>query len=141
MELTYINEIRVDEYNKFRDMVGWGALETEEAQISIDNSLFRISCKDGLKTVGIARIIWDRGYTAFLADVIVHEDYRGRGIGREMVTRLVDDLKKQLKPGWKAKVNLMAAPGKEGFYKKMGFCERPNERCGAGMDMWIQMDQ
>jgi GNAT superfamily N-acetyltransferase len=139
MELAYINEINVEDYNKFRDLVGWDALEVEEAQAGIDNSSFVISCKDGIRTVGIARMIWDRGYIAFLSDVIVYPDYRGMGIGKEMVTRLLNDMKEQLKPGWKVKVNLMSAPGKEPFYQKIGLSERPNKYSGAGMDMWLQM--
>lgn len=140
MKFAYINEINVNDYNKFRDMVSWGALDIEEAQAGIDNSAFVISCKDGDQTVGIARMIWDRGYIAFLSDVIVHPDYQGMGIGKEMVTRLLGDMKGQLKPGWKVKVNLMAASGKEPFYQKLGFSVRPNEYSGAGMDMWLQLD-
>jgi hypothetical protein len=37
-------------------------------------------------------------------------------------------------------VNLMAAQGKEGFYKKFGFAERPNDGHGAGMSLWIGND-
>jgi len=37
-------------------------------------------------------------------------------------------------------VNLMAAPNKEGFYKKFGFIERPNENMGAGMVMYLKKE-
>lgn len=33
----------------------------------------------------------------------------------------------------------MSALGKEPFYIKPGFSERPNKYGGAGMDMWIQI--
>jgi GNAT superfamily N-acetyltransferase len=137
MELVYVHKIKVEDYNNFRDLVGWGALDVEEAQMGIDHSAFVISCMEGERTVGIARIIWDRGPIAFVADVIVHPDYQGMGIGEGMVTRLLNDVKKQLKHGWRVKVNLMAAPGKEPFYQKIGFRTRPNEDCGAGMDLLI----
>lgn len=45
--------------------------------------------------------------------------------------------KSQLKEGWKIKIVLISAKGKEEFYKKFGFNERPNEDAGAGMDLWI----
>lgn len=35
-------------------------------------------------------------------------------------------------------VKLMAAKGKESFYKKFGFVERPNQYYGVGMTQWIQ---
>ena len=34
-------------------------------------------------------------------------------------------------------VNLMATTGNEGFYRKFGFTERPNDAMGAGMVRWI----
>jgi len=34
-------------------------------------------------------------------------------------------------------INLMAAKGRESFYKQFGFVERPNEEFGAGMTQWI----
>lgn len=33
---------------------------------------------------------------------------------------------------------LMAVKGKEEFYKKFGFVERPNENFGCGMHQWIE---
>ena len=40
--------------------------------------------------------------------------------------------------GWRIMINLQAAKGKEGFYKKFGFIERPNENFGPGMHLWIE---
>ena len=34
----------------------------------------------------------------------------------------------------------MAAKGKEPFYEKFGFSERPNENLGAGMDQWFLLE-
>ena len=32
----------------------------------------------------------------------------------------------------------MAAKGKEEFYKKFGFIDRPNENFGCGMHKWLE---
>ena len=40
--------------------------------------------------------------------------------------------------GWRIMINLQAAKGKEGFYKKFGFIERTNENFGPGMHLWIE---
>ena len=45
-----------------------------------------------------------------------------------------------MKPGYKVKMCLMAAKGKEPFYEKFGFSERPNENLGAGMDQWFLLE-
>jgi len=34
-------------------------------------------------------------------------------------------------------VDLMAAKGREGFYKQFGFTVYPNDRLGAGMELWL----
>jgi len=35
-------------------------------------------------------------------------------------------------------IGLFSAKGKEGFYNKFGFVERPNEKRGAGMELIIK---
>lgn len=45
-----------------------------------------------------------------------------------------------MKPGYKVKLNLNSAKGKEPFYEKFGFKIRPNEECGAGMDQWLNLE-
>ena len=40
--------------------------------------------------------------------------------------------------GYRIMVSLKAAKNKEGFYKKFGFIERPNEDFGPGMHQWIE---
>ena len=84
-----------------------------------------------------ARLLWDKGYCAYLTDVIVDERYRSSGIGTELVRRLLDTLKRELKDGWDVKVVLLSAKGREGFYERIGFSKRPNETFGCGMDMWL----
>ncbi len=138
MKLQYGNEINVKDYNMLRDVVKWGALAEDQAQMGLDNSAFIVSCMDGEKTIGCARLIWDGGYVAYIADVIVLPEYQSRGIGREMLSRVMEYINSQLKPGWRIMINLLAAKGKEGFYKKFDFVERPNENFGAGMCQWIQ---
>ncbi len=46
-----------------------------------------------------------------------------------------------MKPGYKVKLTLNSAKGKEAFYEKFGFRVRPNEDAGPGMDQWLIMDE
>jgi GNAT superfamily N-acetyltransferase len=62
---------------------------------------------------------------SYICGVAVHPDYQGRGIGREVVTRLID-----LSRG-RRRIYLHAARGKEPFYRKLGF-----KRKGATMAMF-----
>jgi predicted GNAT family N-acyltransferase len=49
--------------------------------------------------------------------------------------KIVSDIMKYIKEEYPkgTMVCLMSAKGKENFYKKFGFVERPNENYGAGM--------
>ena len=51
--------------------------------------------------------------------------------------KLINYLKAGMKPGYRVKLNLMSAKGKEDFYEKFCFVVRPNDIFGAGMDQWI----
>jgi GNAT superfamily N-acetyltransferase len=44
---------------------------------------------DGAKQVGLARIISDYTTFAWLCDVFIHEDYRGRGIGKWLMETIL----------------------------------------------------
>ena len=137
MNIVYKEFISVEDYNLLREAVGWEKICGEQAQQGLDNSAYVIGCYEDNKIVGSARIIWDRGYIAYLADVMVLPEYQGKGIGRRMVEKSIAFVKAHLKAGWKIKIVLVSAKGKEVFYKKFGFSERPSENFGAGMDMWI----
>ena len=49
----------------------------------------------GPRQVGVARVVSDFSIFAYLMDVFVHEDYRGRGLGQWLVATVLDhpDLK------------------------------------------------
>ena len=97
MELQYGNEIGAEDYNKLREAVGWGAVEAEQAEIGLRNSALVVSCKEKGQTIACSRVIWDGGYVVYIADVIVLPDYQGKGIGREMMTRVMDYIRSQAK--------------------------------------------
>ena len=59
-----------------------------------------------------------------------------KGIGKKLVNECVRYIDNQLKDDWHIKIVIVSAKGKEQFYEKLGFQIRPNERDGAGMQMW-----
>lgn len=135
--IEYTDHITSEEYMELRRRVVWCEFPLEEAQAGIDNSYMILCARDEGKAIGVMRLLWDGGYIAFLSDVIVDPDYQGQGIGRTLVESAMQRIKNDMKPGYKVKLCLMSAQGKEPFYEKFGFVERPNERLGAGMDQWF----
>lgn len=137
--IKYDDHITAEEYMNLRKRVGWIEFPLEEAQASIDYAYMLICVRDDDKAIGVVRLLWDRGYIAFLSDVIVDPDYQGQGIGRKLVQSCIDRIRKDMKPGYKVKLTLNAAQGKEPFYKKFGFRVRPNEHAGPAMDQWLEL--
>ena len=139
--ITYEDKITAEEFLALRAHVGWVELPLEEARVCVEKVYFIICARDGEKAIGVARLMWDGGYMAFLSDVIVDENYRGLGIGRKLVESCIEKLQSDLKPGFKVKMTLNSAPGKEPFYEKFGFEVRPNDHAGCSLDKWITAEK
>lgn len=71
---------------------------------------------EGTRVVGFARALCDEVSNGYISMVAVAEDVRGRGVGRELVRRLVGD---DAGITWV----LRAGRGSEGFWRKVGFRE------------------
>ena len=134
MDISYSDFISVEVYNELRASAGWLPILPEQAQAGLDGSACVVVAYCGARAVAMARVLWDGGYAALLKDVLVLPDFQGQGIGAALVERIVEFLRKQLRPGWSITVDVMSAVGKERFYEKMGFVERPHSKRGAGMD-------
>ena len=141
-DITYTNTLSVHDYNTLREAVGWPSVKENRAQIGLNNSMFIVSAKhtDG-KTIGMARIVGDGGYVAYISDVAVLPEYQGRGIGKKLMQKTMDFLSSILEDDLTIMVILVAAKGKESFYKQFDFIERPSEKFGAGMTQWITAKQ
>jgi GNAT superfamily N-acetyltransferase len=83
MDIQYDSTISEKDYNRLRRSVGWDEIPPRTAQAGLDNSEYLISAVCGGEPVGMARIVSDGGYVRYIADVVVHPDYQGCGIGRE----------------------------------------------------------
>ena len=134
--LHYNNTLSVSEYCQLRAAVQWAPIVESQAESGLNNSDFIIACRDGQQIVGAARVFWDKGYIAYLADVMVLPEYQRKGIGKTLVTQCIAYIDSQLKEGWRIKIVIVSAKGKEEFYEKFGFELRPNQNDGAGMQLW-----
>lgn len=74
----------------------------------------------GGRLVGVARAITDFAYCCYLSDLAVDESCQRQGIGR----RLIDEV--QRAAGEQAMLVLLAAPGAEGYYPKIGLKPHPS---------------
>lgn len=137
MDITFANTITAEQYNELRISVGWHSYPSHQVKIALNRSDFLTVANYNGTPVGMARVITD-GVQALIMDVIVIQEYQGKGIGKVLMNQVMNFIDGKMENGDKMFVNLMAAKGKEDFYKKFGFETRPNEIRGCGMTKWIE---
>ncbi len=101
--------------------------------MALKSSLLTVAAVCDGKTVGMGRLCGDGALWYFLKDVVVLPEYQDKGVGKDIVRRLMDCAQQRTPQGWRTSVELMSAQGKEPFYRKLGFEARTGEPYGAGM--------
>jgi ribosomal protein S18 acetylase RimI-like enzyme len=96
------------------ELVGMAYHAPEKHKMAFENSRAVVFAYQGGRLIGFGRAISDGVCQAALYDVAVVPEWQKKGLGAEMVRGLIARL-----PG--CNVLLYAAPGKEGFYSKLGF--------------------
>jgi GNAT superfamily N-acetyltransferase len=92
-------ELEDDRRRLDRDAI-WGFLSREaywgrwrsrsDVELQIENAWRVVGAFRGMETVGFARAVSDGVAIAYLADVFVVPDHRGRGLGRRLVSAMVE---------------------------------------------------
>src|SRR5262245_50804406 len=89
----------------------------EQLRRSFENSFAACVAHADNQIIGTARILSDGVCNAYLVDVWTYSPYRRRGVARAMIQSLLAKL-----PGQHVYTFTDDVPG---FYKKLGFTERP----------------
>jgi len=87
-----------------------GGLET-----AFTNSMFKCFVYEDGRLVGVGRALADGADCSYICDVALLPSHQGRGLGKQIVAKLVE-----MSRGHR-KIILYSVPGKEAFYKKQGF--------------------
>jgi GNAT superfamily N-acetyltransferase len=108
---------------------GWNAyydLTEDELLTAFANSWYALFAWSEDRLVGMGRVICDQVCHALILDMIVQPDYQGRGIGGELLERLVEKCQ-----AYNIRdIQLFAARDKAEFYRKRGFATRPGDAPG-----------
>jgi GNAT superfamily N-acetyltransferase len=119
----------------FRQTCGWGTISPSVADAALRGSVVDVSCLSKGALIGFGRVVGDGVLYHYLQDIIVHPDWRGKGVGRLIVEALLDEVRLIAPKG--ATIGLMSANGKDAFYEKFGFERRPTGQLGAGMTQFV----
>lgn len=93
----------------------WARERTRETiRISIDNSICYGVYYNG-EQVGFARVVTDFATMYWLCDLIIDENHRGKGLGKNLVEYIVNS------DTLKGKFGLLATKDAHGLYERYGF--------------------
>lgn len=132
---VYENKLDVKEFCDLQESVGFGRPNEKQIKIGLDNSIYTISIEVDNRIVGMGRLVGDNARIFYLQDIFVNPNYQKRGIGTVIVEKLLMYIENVRIKDCNIMIGLMAAKGKEEFYKKFGFKSRPNDYQGCGMMM------
>ena len=122
-----------NDYDAVRELLahsGWQGRvkDVEKFRKMLDNADRTVIAIDDGQVVGFVRALCDDVSNGYISMVVVAEEKRGQGIGRELVTRLI---------GYNKDITWVLRAGKNSgdFWQKMGFsvstiameCTRPIE--------------
>ena len=133
--ISFTNDLAPEEYLHLREAVGWARLSQGQAERGLQNAAYVISARDGNTAVGMARVLFDFGYTAYIHDVIVLPEYQRQGIGTQLMNNVLDWLKANSYEDDFMQYVVVSAKGKESWYERFGFVARPTDTLGAGMTL------
>ncbi len=126
--LSTEREIDLYELEQLCDAVGWSRRPLRRVRKALENSLLVV----GLwrhdprvpRLVGFARCTGDGVIEATVWDVAVHPLYQGVGLGKQLMTYVIDLLRAQQVE----RVSLFADPGVVEFYSAQGWQFEPQQR-------------
>lgn len=135
--IIHENKLTANQFVELQEAVGFGRPNLKQIEIALENSFYSVSVEMDGKIIGMGRIVGDGARIFYLQDIFIHPKYQRRGIGTEIVKKLLVYIDNLQLEDCNIMVGLMAAKEKEAFYEKFGFKKRPNERQGSGMMMNI----
>jgi ribosomal protein S18 acetylase RimI-like enzyme len=104
-----------DELSRLYEIAPLGNKKPADLQVVFSNSMFKCLVYEDGRLVGAGRAVADGLDCAYICDVAVHPDHQGAGLGKAIVSQLVEFSRGH------RKIILYAVAGKEPFYKKLGF--------------------
>ena len=95
MIYKYNEKIDVKEICDLRQSVGWNRMEKEMADPRL-TSFYHIAVyeEENQKIIGFVDSVSNGVTDAYIQDLMVHPDFQGKGLGSELMNKMIDYLKK-----------------------------------------------
>jgi ribosomal protein S18 acetylase RimI-like enzyme len=110
-----LHDIDWDELSALYKAAPLGNKSPDWLRTAFSNSMFRCFAFRDDVLVGAGRALADGVDCSYICDIAVFPSHQGQGLGREIISRLVSLSQHH------RKIILYSVPGKESFYRKLGF--------------------
>lgn len=106
------------EFRELSDSVGWDPYGAATTAAALEGSLFGSVALVDDEVVAMGRVVGDGGKFFYIQDLIVRPEYQGRGIGRQIVCRLMSAIE-MMAPG-SPFIGVFATPEAVPLYRTLG---------------------
>ena len=131
-----IKNININDFISIRKELGWKEIKIEQVEKAINNSMVNISIFENDICIGIGRVVGDNILKGMLTDIMVKKDYHGKGVGKIIVTSLIDGIRDKLEEGELFQLEASPTKGNRDFYIKCGLKYKPENQ--DGVYLWIK---
>ena len=133
-----INTLYPELFLELYRSVGWEAPDLDQITMALEHSFATFCAYDGEQPVGMARLLGDGGMSFYIKDFAVRPEYQGKGVGSLLMTAIEEYIMSHIPNGWAVSLELISSKGREPFYERFGFDQRPCDWDGAGMFKMIR---
>ena len=118
MIYKYNESVDVKELCDLRQSVGWNRMEKEMADPRL-KSYYHIAVyeEENQKLIGFVDSISNGVTDAYIQDLMVHPDFQGKGIGSELMNKMIEYLKNE----GIYMISVLYDEGLKSFYSRFGF--------------------
>lgn len=113
------------ELEELCNAVGWARRPLRKVRKAIQYSYLVVTMWEQRgarrRLIGFSRATSDHAFNATIWDVVVHPDFQGRGLGKELMQQMI----KKLRSDDISNVTLFADPHVVDFYRGLGFMPDP----------------
>ena len=116
MVYRFNENVSVNDLANLREAVGWNRMENEYKS-PLMTSYYHIAVYDGGKLIGYIDSVSNGVTDAYIQDLMVSPDYQGRGIGTNLMTKMIEYLKEK----HIYMISVVYEESLKPFYERFGF--------------------
>ena len=136
MHFLIKKEIKTSDFVRIRRNLKWNEIPETLVEKAINGSMINISVYDNEECVGVGRIVGDGALKGMLTDIMVLNEFQGKGVGKLIVTSLIKELENMVNDGCCFQLEASPTANNREFYIKCGLKYKPQNQ--DGVYLWIR---